>query len=316
MGFPRKSLFLLLLLIFFTNLDLAESASDYTTLVYKGCSKETFTDPNGVYSQALSSLFGSLVSQSTKAKFFKATTGNGGQTSMTGLFQCRGDLSNSDCYNCVSRLPVLSDKLCGKTTAARIQLLGCYMLYEVVGFSQQISGMQILYKTCGGTNAAGRGFEERRDTAFSVMENGVVSGHGFYATSYQSLYVMGQCEGDVGDSDCGECVKSAVQRAQVECGSSISGQVYLHKCFISYSYYPNGVPGRHSSSSSASSSSSNSYSSSSSGQNTGKTVAIILGGAAGVAFLVICLMFARSLKKKRDGRLMVIDSGRWLIEEA
>lgn len=175
------------------------------------------------------------------------------------------------------------------------------MLYEVVGFSQQISGMQILYKTCGGTNAAGRGFEERRDTAFSVMENGVVSGHGFYATSYQSLYVMGQCEGDVGDSDCGECVKSAVQRAQVECGSSISGQVYLHKCFISYSYYPNGVPGRHSSSSSASSSSSNSYSSSSSGQNTGKTVAIILGGAAGVAFLVICLMFARSLKKKRDG---------------
>lgn len=83
------------------------------------------------------------------------------------------------------------------------------------------------------------------------------------------------------------------------------------------------------------------------GQNTGKTVAIILGGAAGVAFLVICLMFARSLKKKRDGRLMVfnisqikivlfisiyfgsafyynniifiaqvIDSGRWLIEEA
>jgi len=139
------------------------------------------------------------------------------------------------------------------------------MLYEVVGFSQQISGMQILYKTCGGTNAAGRGFEERRDTAFSVMENGVVSGHGFYATSYQSLYVMGQCEGDVGDSDCGECVKSAVQRAQVECGSSISGQVYLHKCFISYSYYPNGVPGRHSSSSSASSSSSNSYSSSSSG---------------------------------------------------
>lgn len=42
------------------------------------------------------------------------------------------------------------------------------------------------------------------------------------------------------------------------------------------------------------------------GQNTGKTVAIILGGAAGVAFLVICLMFARSLKKKRDGRCYVI----------
>lgn len=261
MGLPLKCLFLLLFLILSSKL--AESASDYTTLVYKGCSKEPFTDPNGVYSQALSALFGSLVSQSTKTKFFKATAGSG-QTSMTGLFQCRGDLSNSDCYNCVSKLPVLSDKLCGKTIAARVQLLGCYMLYEVAGFAQ-ISGMQILFKTCGATNAAGRGFEERRDTAFSVMENGVVSGHGFYATSYQFLYVMGQCEGDVGDSDCGECIKSAVQRAEVECGSSISGQVYLHKCFISYSYYPNGVPGKHSSS--AASSSSNSFSSSSSGND-------------------------------------------------
>lgn len=37
------------------------------------------------------------------------------------------------------------------------------------------------------------------------------------------------------------------------------------------------------------------------GPTTGKTVAIILGGAAGVGFLVICLLFARSLLKKRDG---------------
>ncbi|XP_061355390.1 plasmodesmata-located protein 2-like [Gastrolobium bilobum] len=297
MGFARQPIFLSFFLVLFTNLKaphLAESASDYSTLVYKGCSKETFTDPNGVYSQALSTLFGSLVSQSTKTKFYKATSGSG-QSSITGLFQCRGDLSNSDCYNCVSRLPVLSDKLCGKTIAARVQLQGCYMLYEVAGFSQ-ISGMQMLYKTCGGTNAAGSGFEERRDTAFSVMENGVVSGHGFYTTSYQSVYVMGQCEGDVGDSDCGECVKNAVQRAEVECGSSISGQVFLHKCFISFNYYPNGVPTR----SSSSAASSSSYFSSSAGHNPGKTVAIILGGVAAVAFVIICLLFARNLKKKHD----------------
>ncbi|XP_024636266.1 plasmodesmata-located protein 2 [Medicago truncatula] len=298
MGFPKKPLFLLLFFIFFTtHFSKSSSSPDYTTLVYKGCSKETFTDPNGAYSQSLSALFGSLVSQSTKTRFFKTTTGNG-QNSITGIFQCRGDLTNSDCYSCVSKLPVLSDKLCGKTISARVQLSGCYMLYEVAGFPQ-VSGMQILFKTCGTTNAAGRGFEERRDTAFSVMENGVVSNHGFYVTTYQSLYVMGQCEGDVGDSDCGECVKSAVQRAQVECGSSISGQIYLHKCFISFSYYPNGVPkGGHSSSGGGSSSSS--YSSSFSGQNTGKTVAIILGGIAAVAFLVICLLFARNLVKKRD----------------
>lgn len=37
------------------------------------------------------------------------------------------------------------------------------------------------------------------------------------------------------------------------------------------------------------------------GQNPGKTAAIIVGGVATVAFVVICLLFARSLKKKHDG---------------
>ncbi|KAL6971229.1 Plasmodesmata-located protein 3 [Sarracenia purpurea var. burkii] len=94
------------------------------------------------------------------------------------------------------------------------------------------------------------GFTERRDTALSALENGIGSGNngGFYTSSYGSVYVLGQCEGDLGISDCGECVKSAVQRSQVECGNSISAQIYLNRCFISYSFYPNGVPTRSSSS--------------------------------------------------------------------
>ncbi|XP_022138305.1 cysteine-rich repeat secretory protein 3-like [Momordica charantia] len=295
MGFHSKpSFFFLFFLVSLSSL--VQSGPDYTTLIYKGCAKQGFSDPNGVYSQALAALFGSLVSQSAKgSRFFKTTAGTA-QSAITGLFQCRGDLTSSDCYNCVSKLPELADSLCGKTIAARVQLSGCYLLYEFPGFAQ-ISGFEMLFKTCGATNIAGSGFEERRDTGLSVLENGVVSGHGFYTTNYQSLYVLGQCEGDLGDSDCGECVKHAVQRAQVECGSSISGQLYLHKCFISYSYYPNGVPRR---SSSPSSSSSISSSPSGMGQNTGKTVAVILGGAAGVGFLVICLLFIRGLKKKHD----------------
>ncbi|GMN32643.1 hypothetical protein TIFTF001_044706 [Ficus carica] len=292
---------LLLLLILNPVPPLSQSASDYTSLVYKGCSKQTLSDPTGLYSQALSSLLTTLVQQSSKSKYYKASAGAGGSggggTSFSGVFQCRGDLSSSDCYTCVSKLPSLVTSLCGKTSAAaRVQLYGCYLLYEVAGFAQ-ISGMELLYKACGATNVAGSGFEERRDTAFSVLENGVVSGHGFYTTNYQSMYVLAQCEGSLGDGDCGECVKSAVQRSEVECGSSISGQIYLHKCFISYSYYPNGVPRRSSSSSSDSSSGS---SGSSGNGNTGKTVAIILGGAAGVGFLVILMLFARNLLKKHD----------------
>ncbi|CAA7025119.1 unnamed protein product [Microthlaspi erraticum] len=278
----------------FSDLELAKSASpDYTNLIYKGCAREQFSDPSGLYSQSLSAMFGSLVSQSTKTRFYKTTTGTTSQTTITGLFQCRGDLSNNDCYNCVSRLPVLSGKLCGRAIASRVQLSGCYLLYEVAGFAQ-ISGMEMLFKTCGKKNIAGTGFEERRDTAFGVMQNGVVSGHGFYATTYQAVYVLGQCEGDVGDSDCNGCIKNALEKAQVECGGSSSGQIYLHKCFIAYGYYPNGFhrdpPSSNTYGSSGSSSSSG---------TTGKTVAIIVGGTAGVGFLVICLLFVKNLMKKK-----------------
>lgn len=142
------------------------------------------------------------------------------------------------------------------------------MLYEVSGFAQ-ISGMEMLYKTCGRSNGRGTEFEERRDTALSGLESGVGGGvGGFYTGSYEGVYVLGQCEGDLGGGDCGDCVKNAVQQAQVECGSSVSGQIYLHKCFISYNYYPNGAPKRQdSAASSSSSSSASSTSSPSSGKN-------------------------------------------------
>ncbi|XP_076942206.1 plasmodesmata-located protein 2-like [Bidens hawaiensis] len=279
----------------FTLLVITTSAVDNTNLVYKGCANQPLQDPNGVYASALSTIFGTLIQQSSKSKFYKTTSGT-----VSGLFQCRGDLTNVDCYTCVSRLPILMDKLCGKTVAARIQLLGCYMLYEVSGFAQ-ISGMEMLYKTCGKSNAGGSGFEARRDSAFSALVNGLGSGNGgFYATSYESVFVLGQCQGDLGTSDCGNCVKSAVQRAQVECGGSVSGQVYLHRCFISYNYYPNGTPKTNNPSSSSSSYSSPSYSSSTSGSNPGRTVAIILGGAAGVGFIIVILLIARKAMKKDD----------------
>ncbi|KAL1561689.1 Plasmodesmata-located protein 2 [Salvia divinorum] len=289
--------FIPLLLLILASLSLippSKSAPDFANIVYKGCAKQSLSDPTGVYSQALSSLYGTLLSQSSKSKFYKTSTGSG-QSSISGLFQCRGDLSNVDCYSCVSRLPILIDKLCGKPIAARMQLYGCYMLYEVAGFAQ-ISGMEMLFKSCSGTNVGGAGFEEKRDTALNSLENGMSGGNGgFFTTSYQDVYVLGQCEGDVGASDCVECVKNAVQKSQVECGSSISGQIYLHKCFISYSFYPNGIPKKSSSASYSSPSSS-----SGAETNTGKTVAIIVGGAAGVGFLVICLLFARGLLKKKD----------------
>ncbi|KAF9604845.1 hypothetical protein IFM89_010520 [Coptis chinensis] len=292
MGFLKKPFFsitlaTLVILTSFEYFPVVKTASDNTNLVYKGCANQTFSDPT--YTQTLQALFDSLLAQSSKNKFFKTTSSGGSQGTISGLFQCRGDLSNNDCYNCVAKIPQMVTQLCGNTVAGRIQLMGCYGLYEISGFPQ-VSGYQMLFKTCGKSQISGSGFEERRDTAFSTMENGILSSGnnnngGFFATSYESVYVLGQCEGDLSSGDCGDCVKAAVQHAQVECGNSISGQVYLHKCYMSYAYYPNGISKK---------------TSSGTKQNTGKTIAIVVGGVAAVGFAFICLMFLRSLLKKRD----------------
>ncbi|CAN6296593.1 unnamed protein product, partial [Urochloa humidicola] len=258
--------------------------ADLDALVYKGCANQSF--PGGALPPTVAALSSALSGQAGSVKFYKTSSPSaaGSSTSVFGLFQCRGDLSGSDCASCVSRATSSWRDVCGASVAARVQLAGCLALYEVSGFPQ-VSGVQMLFKTCGTGSGGGGDFEMRRDTAFAALEGGVAtSSGGFVATSYQAVYAMAQCEGDLSTGDCGQCVTQAVQHVEVECGGASSGQVYLDKCYISYSYYPHGVP----------------HGGGTGGQQTSKTVAIVLGGAVGVGFLVICLLFARSLVKKKD----------------
>ncbi|KAG4193180.1 hypothetical protein ERO13_A07G204100v2 [Gossypium hirsutum] len=276
MGLPRKSLSLLFVSLFSVTIFSGGSftfftiAADDTNLVFKGCANQKFQDPSGVYLQNLKNLMSTLVSQSSQ-KTFSTTSSGEDPYAIMGLYQCRGDLTPSQCYTCVSKIPEMSDKLCGSAVAARFQLTGCYLRYEVVGF-KQVPGTEFLYKVCGSSRAGGTEFESRRDAAFNMAENGVKSGDGgsgsslFYTGTYQSVYVLGQCE--------------------------VSGQVYLHKCYISYSYYSNGVP----------------TISSPSGAGTGtrqhaqRTVAIAVGGVAALGFIIVCLMFLKSVFKKRRSK--------------
>ncbi|KAL6271345.1 hypothetical protein ACE6H2_028256 [Prunus campanulata] len=294
MGLPTKlSPFMCSALLFYTvfaSFPFAITSADFTNLVYKGCASQKFQDPSS--SQALKSLFDSLVSQSSQKTFFSTTSGEG-QNAISGLYQCRGDLTASQCNSCVKKIPTLASKFCGEVVAARVQLSGCYLRYEIAGF-KQVSGTEFLFKICKSNQASGSsGFEEKRDSAFAMVENGMKNGTGglFYAGTYQSVYVLGQCEGDLGTGDCGDCVKSADQKAKTECGDSISGQIYLQKCYINYSYYPNGVPSITSSSGTVGSR-----------NHTQRTVAIAVGGLAAFGFLVVCLMFVRQLMKKHGGK--------------
>lgn len=235
----RRFLFLAVVAVLLLHAPPPASCADLYALIYKGCANQSF--PGGVAPPSVAALSAALSAQSASAKFYKTSSSTASSNSVFGLFQCRGDLSASDCSACVSRAMSSWPGVCGASVAARVQLAGCLALYEVSGFPQ-VSGIQMLFKTCG-TGGAGGDFEMRRDTAFAALEGGVAtSSGGFVATSYQAVYAMAQCEGDLSTGDCGQCVTQAVQHVEVECGGAPSGQVYLDKCYISYSYYPHGVP--------------------------------------------------------------------------
>ncbi|GMI65157.1 plasmodesmata-located protein 2 [Hibiscus trionum] len=271
-------------------LPIAETTSDYSTLVYKNCTSKLVTDSTMSHSESLHSFFEDLISKSYREKFYKTTAGDD-DNGISGLFQCRGDLSNNDCYKCMTSLPEMSDTWCDKSVSARIQLHGCYVRYEADEFIEERSKFELLHKICDEKKVAVIGFEEARDAAFAAVESGVTDGDGYCKENYELMQVIAQCEGDLGACDCGECVRVAAEIAQEECGSSFSGQIYLDSCFISYGYYPDGIPdnlnkgreGRNNN------------------NNTGKLVAIVVGGGAALFIGYVFFMALNRLGKKEDG---------------
>ncbi|KAI3772952.1 hypothetical protein L6452_04148 [Arctium lappa] len=308
MASPANHFFLLLLLHFIRHSppsSAAAATSGLTNLIYKGCANQNFQDTAS--SENLKSLYTSLVSQSSTKIFYKTTSAGNGQstTSITGLYQCRGDLSNTDCNTCVKKLPETIGKVCNRDAiAARVQLGGCYMRYEVLGFPQ-VPATELLYKNCGSRRASGSGFDERLAAGLSLIPKGVGNGKGYYAGGYQSVYVLGLCEGDLGGGECVNCVKSAVAIGKSECQTSISGHVYLQQCYISYTYYPDGVPGADGGGIGGVGGVETAATETDGGgggdgkNNTEKTVAIVFGGLAGLGLLVAFLLVLKSAFRKK-----------------
>lgn len=210
---------------------------DNQKLVYSQCPNQT--SPNPSHFPLLSNLFQEFIAQSSKSRFFETIVADE-KTAISGTFQCRNDLSPDECRSCVSKFPVMSTDACGKNIPARIQLSGCYAHYqeEEDGAETNSRPDQLLHMACSKHKIKRSGFEEMKYAAFAALESGVISGNGFCEMTYESIHVVAQCADSLGKCDCGECVNNAVQIAgEDECRYSVSGEIYLDSCFISYDYY-------------------------------------------------------------------------------
>ncbi|XP_074591368.1 LOW QUALITY PROTEIN: plasmodesmata-located protein 6 [Curcuma longa] len=280
------SKFLLLLLFFSVASSSASSSSgDFTDFVYGGCSQPKYAAASP-YKSNVDALFDFLANSAALSSYANFTSAAAsGAPPAYGLFQCRGDLPDSDCAACVrSGLSQLS-ALCPSAAGASVQLRGCLLRYGNDSFLGK-PDTAVLYRKCATSSApvTGGGGDaslqlSMRDAALDSL---LASGGGSYrlGTAGEAKAVA-QCVGDQSAKQCDECTEAALARLREACGRiAAAGDAYLGKCYVRY--WSDGVD----------------TSDDDHDDEIGKTVAIIIGIIAGVALILVFLSFIRKARNQ------------------
>lgn len=108
-------------LLIILTLSLASNAKldSHLDLVFRRCSAQKLVDCNRTYADARNRLLGMFVSESSQSRFGRdyvmVEVGDGySSSSVSGMFQCRGDLDGHGCNECIKAIPNISYGLCGK----------------------------------------------------------------------------------------------------------------------------------------------------------------------------------------------------------
>lgn len=249
------------------------------TFIYAGCSSERYqpsTSPKSFESN-LNSLFTSAISSSSQALYADFALGNDSSTvsesesTIYGLYQCRGDLRLADCSKCVRGAVTQIRLICPYSYGASLQLDACLLRYEHFNFlGTEDSNM--VYKKCSlKTMEIDLDFLKRRDDVLSQLAS---SGLGFFRVSGGlGVEGYGQCLGDLSEGQCRQCLEEAARKMKVLCGASAAGDVFLGKCSIRY--WAHGYYGFYTGSRGKD------------GDDVGKTIAIIVGVIAGVSIIIV-----------------------------
>ncbi|KAJ8621445.1 hypothetical protein MRB53_029974 [Persea americana] len=250
------------------------------TFVYGGCSQLKY-GPGSSYQLNVNSLLTSLLSSSSFAAYNSSTYPGQDSSPLYGLYQCRGDVSTSDCYRCVQAAISQIGVLCSGSCGGAIQLQGCFVKYDNATFIGAPDRTMVANKCGPVTSGSGTDLLSRRDEV--LTELGSRSGS-FRVSTVGYVSGMAQCVGDLSAAECADCLSEAIERVRGGCGASLSGDVYLGKCYVRYT--ASGVYGK---------------AGNDSEDEAGKTLAIIIGLLAGVALIILFLSFLRKVFEAGKG---------------
>ncbi|KAA8532516.1 hypothetical protein F0562_032668 [Nyssa sinensis] len=257
------------------------STSSTDSFVYGGCSQPKFT-PGTPLESNVNSLLTSLVNSASLSNFnnFKISVPGSSQNDIVyGLFQCRGDLTNSDCRECVVRAVSQLGILCADASGGALQLEGCFVKYDNISFLG-VEDKTVVLKKCGPSIGYDSDTLTRRD---AVMDYLAAGGQVFRVGGSGKVQGMAQCVQDLSQSECQDCLTEAIQQLRSQCGSASWGDMFLGKCYARYSERGD-------------------FSKSDDGEDVDKTLAITVGLIAGVALIIVFLSFLRKLFETKGGK--------------
>ncbi|GJN29129.1 hypothetical protein PR202_gb17324 [Eleusine coracana subsp. coracana] len=292
----------------------ARGGDDYTAFVYAGCSQARY-DPGSQYAADVDTALSSLINSAAYTAYANYTSPST-STNLAAVHQCRSDLPAAVCGTCVKSAAAKLSSLCNAAAGAAVQLRACFVRYGNDSFLGR-QDTTVLFKKCGGESAADTGVVAMRDAALGALAAASASAptdQGSYrAGAAGYVQAMSQCVGDLGVKMCTDCVSAASSQLKAGCGYASAGEVYLGKCYARFwsnagSGGGNGVPVGGGAAAGnggvtgggVGGGNNNAYayggfvpSPYTNHDESGKTLAIIIGLVAAVAIVIVFLSFVR-----------------------
>ncbi|XP_047342402.1 plasmodesmata-located protein 6-like [Impatiens glandulifera] len=208
------------------------SESSIQSFIYGGCSHINYA-PGTPYESNVNSILTSFVNSASSTSFnnFKISVPGSTQSDVVyGLFQCRGDLTTSDCRDCIAGAVSQLGSLCRDSTGGALQLEGCFVKYDNISFLG-VEDKSFVLKKCGPSVSYASDELIRRDAVLGYLMAG---GDYFRVGGSWDVQAVAQCTQDLSGGECQDCLSEAIGRVKSECGSSTWGDMFLGKCYTRY----------------------------------------------------------------------------------
>ncbi|KAG8076247.1 hypothetical protein GUJ93_ZPchr0006g43867 [Zizania palustris] len=208
-------------------------ADDYTAFVYAGCSQARY-DAGSQYAADVDTVLSSLTNSAGYTAYANYTSPSAAATDLVGLYQCRSDLSAAICGGCVKSAVTKLASLCNSAAGAAVQLRACFVRYGNDSFLGR-QDTTVLFKKCGG-ESGDTGVIAMRDAALGALVAAAApADEGSYrAGTAGYVQAMSQCVGDIAAKACSDCVSAASSQLKAGCGYASAGEVYLGKCYARF----------------------------------------------------------------------------------